>query len=167
VSSRRIPDPLGEARTVRAYHRTTRDNAEAILPGGFEDAEGSWGTRNLYTGVWVTIDRPWDPIIGGLAPGKDPALIVVEIPLKLFVDHEWIEEGKPYREALIPAEELNRYPRWAAWECVECERIEREGACGWRSALLCDGERLSVCPDHCPEEQQWNQLIARREALRD
>jgi hypothetical protein len=27
----------------------------------------------------------------------------------LFAEHEWIEEGKLYREAMIPATELNRY----------------------------------------------------------
>jgi hypothetical protein len=28
----------------------------------------------------------------------------------VFVAHEWVEEGKGYREALVPAAVANRYP---------------------------------------------------------
>jgi hypothetical protein len=29
---------------------------------------------------------------------------------KVFAAHEWVEDLKPYREALVPAEDVNRYP---------------------------------------------------------
>jgi len=43
------------------------------------------------------------------------------------------EEGKGYREALIPAAELNRYAAWAAWECSACGRVAAAGSPGWRT----------------------------------
>jgi len=33
----------------------------------------------------------------------------LEIPDDLFVEYEWVQEDKPYREALIPAAHLNLY----------------------------------------------------------
>lgn len=37
----------------------------------------------------------------------------LEIPEALFTEYEWVEEGKPYREALIPAARLNPHrPRY-------------------------------------------------------
>src|SRR5690242_21211561 len=100
---------------VHAHHRTSAASAEAILRGGFKDAEGTWGTTEPRAGVWVTTERPWDVGITGLPPGVDPTLLVVEIPAGLFDQYEWLEEGKPYREALVPAELLNGYPVLVAW----------------------------------------------------
>ena len=31
-------------------------------------------------------------------------------PRDLFVEYEWVGDGKPYREAMIPAAVPNRYP---------------------------------------------------------
>jgi hypothetical protein len=31
----------------------------------------------------------------------------MKVPVQLFERYEWVEEGKGYREALVPAEELN------------------------------------------------------------
>jgi hypothetical protein len=139
-----------------AYHRTTRAVGDAILREGFRDAEGTYLTANLWRGVWVTIDRPWDPVIAGMPGDDDPALLVVEIPLDLFTRHEWVEDGKSYREALVPADELNRYPVWRAWECVECGAVAREESAGWESEVLGHPfrgtrERVSTCP-RCVEE---------------
>jgi hypothetical protein len=38
------------------------------------------------------------------------SVIVLEAPEDELAAHEWIEAGKPYREFLVPAEQLNRYP---------------------------------------------------------
>ena len=139
------------ARTCHAYHRTSRASAETILSEGFRDAEGTWMTDQLWTGVWVTIDQPWDLVVGG-APAyhNDPELLAIEIPLELFVEYEWVQEGIGYREALIPASELNRYPRWRAWECVECGRVEREHSPGWRTVTHIRPDNTELIIRVCP-----------------
>ena len=93
--------------------------------------------------------KPWDLGIAGPPPGDDPALLVVEgLSPATFERFEWIEEHKGYREALVPAAELNRYPVWRAWECAECEAVAPEQSPGWESELTPwePRERVSVCP---------------------
>jgi hypothetical protein len=34
-------------------------------------------------------------------------VLELEIPDEVFAEHEWVEEDKPYREAMIPAAKLN------------------------------------------------------------
>jgi hypothetical protein len=82
------------------YHRTQQ--ATAIMREGFRDAEDPFGTAEIFAGVWVSAE-PLDENEG--AAGN--ALIQLEIPEALFVRYEWVEEGKTYREALIPASDLN------------------------------------------------------------
>jgi len=86
------------------YHRT--DHSVAIMREGFRDATGYYLTAQEFTGAWVS-DSPLDENEG--ADGD--AVIKVDIPEALFVEHEWVEEGKVYREALIPAAELNKFGR--------------------------------------------------------
>jgi hypothetical protein len=128
-----------------------QESSGPILRDGFEDAEGSYGTRTLHRGVWVTVDQPWDLIVGGM-PSGELALIVVEIPPELFARYEWAEEDKGYREALIPAAELIGYPRWPGWECAECGKVDHEGSPGWRQLQAAIGDGVFfVCPD-CAED---------------
>jgi hypothetical protein len=86
---------------MKCFHRTY--NAEHILSGGFRDATGYYLTGDLHTGVWFS-DVPLDRSEG--ADGD--ILLSLDIPLEVFAAHEWVEEGKPYREALIPADIINR-----------------------------------------------------------
>jgi hypothetical protein len=87
---------------MRAYHRTS--HAAAIMAGGFRDATDYYMTDQLFTGVWFS-DRPLDVNEGA---GGD-TLLMVDLPDDVFAAHEWVEEGKPFRESLIPAEVVNRY----------------------------------------------------------
>jgi hypothetical protein len=89
---------------VKVYHRTP--HGADILHGGFRDATGSYMTDREWTGVWVS-DVPLDIREG--AKGDD--LVEVDLPEEVFAEYEWVEEGRFYREALIPAEVLNRFPR--------------------------------------------------------
>ena len=59
-------------------------------------------TLREHTGVWVS-DRPLDCNEGADGGG----LLTLTVPVDVFEQYEWIEEGKPYREALIPAAVLN------------------------------------------------------------
>ncbi len=94
---------------MKCYHRTSREAANAILRDGFEDATGSYLTEHSYEGVWVS-DVPLDPDEG--ADGD--TLLSLNIEDKVFSDYEWVEsdpqlrEMKGYREALIPAAQLNK-----------------------------------------------------------
>ena len=56
-------------------------------------------------GIFVSAPWPLDANEG--ADGN--VVIELDVPESLFVDHEHVEEGKTYREAMIPARELNRY----------------------------------------------------------
>jgi hypothetical protein len=84
------------------YHRTTAIASEAILKEGFRDGVDyhGWG----IVGVWVS-NYPLDCNEG--AKGDD----LLEVDCKLneaeLADYEVIEEGKPYREWIVPAALLN------------------------------------------------------------
>jgi hypothetical protein len=87
---------------VKVYHRTYA--AEAILREGFIDSSGYYMTRNLYSGAWFS-NEPLD--INEGATGD--SLLCLDIPESTFVDYEWVEEGRSFREALIPADIVNQY----------------------------------------------------------
>ena len=84
------------------YHRTTAAAAEQILRDGFRDGVGTYMATQQYSGVWLS-NVPLD--LGEGAEGD--TLLQVELPEQAIADYEWIEEGKPYREWLIPAQLIN------------------------------------------------------------
>ena len=53
--------------------------------------------------MWVS-DEPLTVNEG--APGD--TLVVLDIPESVVANYEWIEEGRGFREFLVPAEVLNR-----------------------------------------------------------
>ena len=84
------------------YHRTTAASAEEILRDGFRDGTGTYPTMREHTGVWLS-NRPLN-----IAEGAEgDTLLQVELAEDAIADYEWIEEGKPYREWLIPARLIN------------------------------------------------------------
>lgn len=87
---------------MKLFHRTPF--AESILKNGFRDGEGTYMTGVMHCGVWLS-DRPLD--FGQGAKGED--LFLLDIPEDEMSPFEWIEDGKPYREFLVPAEIVNRY----------------------------------------------------------
>jgi hypothetical protein len=85
------------------YHRT--NHSATILKDGFRDGYYLMpGIGELY-GVFVSAGGPLDENEG--ADGD--VVLELDIPDALFVEYEHVEEGKTYREAMIPAGELNRY----------------------------------------------------------
>ncbi len=86
------------------YHRT--DAADEILRDGFRDGEGSYMFDVILRGVWLS-DVPLD--VNGGAIGDH--VLEVELPDALAIEHEVVEDEKPYREFLIPADVLNRQGR--------------------------------------------------------
>jgi hypothetical protein len=84
------------------YHQTTAANAAQILRDGFRDGEGYYHTDRLWRGVWLSNM----PLEGG---AEGDILLKVELPEQIIADYEWITEGQPYREWLIPAELVNAH----------------------------------------------------------
>ena len=87
------------------YHRTTRKTAEAIKKG-FKDGKGTYMTDTEFSGVWLS-DVPLDSNEG--ASGDVLFEVKVNLPAPEMDYYEWVEEGKPYREWLIPAALLNAH----------------------------------------------------------
>jgi hypothetical protein len=87
---------------MKLYHRTRF--SKEILVGGFKDAAGTYGTTENFTGVWFS-NTPLDCNEGAF--GNE--VLVIKIPARIIKPFEWVEEGKPYREFLIPAEIANQY----------------------------------------------------------
>ena len=86
------------------YHRTTDEAATAILSNGFRDATGTYLTVNEYTGVWLS-DQPLDANEGAF--GDVLLCLVLDLSETDLAQYEWVEEGKGYREWLIPAAVVN------------------------------------------------------------
>jgi hypothetical protein len=85
------------------YHRTTAVIANKILRDGFRDGVGSYLTANEHSGVWLS-DVPLDINEGA----EGDTLLRIELPEQAIADYEWIEDGKLYREWLIPARLINK-----------------------------------------------------------
>jgi len=86
------------------YHRTDPQSAENILRDGFRDGTGTYLTMNTYSGVWLS-NVPLDENEG--AVGDILLEVDIDMPKSEIGQYEWIEEGKPYREFLVPAAEIN------------------------------------------------------------
>ena len=87
---------------MRMYHRTF--HSERILAEGFRDATGNYMADRPFTGVWFST-FPLD-----INEGADgDVVLMLKIPAREIKRYEWVEEGKPYREFLIPAELANKY----------------------------------------------------------
>lgn len=87
------------------YHRTF--HADAILRDGFRDGVlPPSGMTIDERGVFVSAPWPLDCNEGA----HGDVVLAIDIPERLFVEYELVEEGKPYRESMIPAEMLNGYP---------------------------------------------------------
>ena len=83
------------------YHKTKAEAAHAILCDGFSDGSGTYLTAEQHSGVWLS-DKP-DVCEG------DGVLLELTFagPDEELSEFEWVEEGKPYREWLIPAAFVN------------------------------------------------------------
>jgi len=96
---------MSQKKGLRFYHRTSA--AKEILAHGFQDREAVYGTigaGRTFSGVWLS-DRPLDAAdcIHG------DTLLAITIPEDVVAEYEWIEEGKHYREWLVPAEIVNSF----------------------------------------------------------
>lgn len=86
------------------YHRAPKDAVNAILEHGFKDGSGHYLTTHTYSGVWLS-NVPLDENEG--ACGDCLLEVLVELSDGEIAKYEWIEDGKPYREFLVPASVVN------------------------------------------------------------
>jgi len=87
------------------FHVTTADNAALILAEGFKDGRGNYMATLVYEGVWLS-HEPLDCNEG--AEGDTVLEVIFDCALDALDGWEWVEENKPYREWLVPAEFINR-----------------------------------------------------------
>lgn len=71
---------------------------------GFRDGTGNYLTTNIHSGVWLS-NVPLDENEGTF--GDILLEVTVEMTESEIAQYEWIEQGKPYREFLVPAAEIN------------------------------------------------------------
>lgn len=90
---------------MKLYHRT--DRGEAIMREGFRDAGSRYGTTTWHEGVWLSDSS----LAVNEGVNGDDLLVVEIVDAPALAEHEWVEEGKPYREWLIPAALVNRCDR--------------------------------------------------------
>ena len=90
------------------YHRTTTSAAQQIVAEGFRDGEGYYMTANLHRGVWLS-DRPLDANEGTL--GETLLRVEMDCTEGDIAKWEWVEEGRGYREWLVPADIVNDLAR--------------------------------------------------------
>ena len=89
------------------YHATRdQESVTAILEHGFKDASDTYLTSTERSGIWLS-DQPLLAGNGGL--NGDEPLLRLEIPESTLSEYEWIEDGKSYREWLVPADIVNSY----------------------------------------------------------
>ncbi len=67
---------------------------------------GRYLTDREWRGVWL-LNVPLDVNEGA----EGDTLLRVVIPVRVIAEFEWIEEGKSYREWLVPAQLLNEHSR--------------------------------------------------------
>lgn len=86
------------------YHRTTAEAAESIKREGFRDATGRYMMTVEVTGVWLS-NMPLDCNEGA----QGDALLRIDLTLDEsdIAEFEVVEEGKGYREWILPAALIN------------------------------------------------------------
>lgn len=96
---------MHDAGRIRLYHQTSAHAWARIKVEGFKDGRGRYlMEEGEFSGVWLS-DRP----LHEPQPHLD-VLLAVDLPLpdSEISEYEVIEEGKPYREFLFPAQLLNQ-----------------------------------------------------------
>lgn len=87
------------------YHRTSAENARAIVESGFQNSIGYLFGNRAWTGVWLT-SRPLDRKEG--AETDTLLKVKVDVSERELGRWEWTGERRCFREWLIPAALINR-----------------------------------------------------------
>jgi hypothetical protein len=90
---------------MKLYHATSLKAAESILKEGFRDGTGTYLTQQAWSGVGLS-DVPLDESVITKC-GETLLEVDIELSELELSEYDWPEEGKPYREFLIPASVVN------------------------------------------------------------
>jgi hypothetical protein len=88
------------------FHVTRKEAADAILTGGFRDGNNNGGIDLDLVGVWLS-NRHLDSQSGAF--GDTVLILTFCVPLRQLRQFEVCEQGKPYREWVIPASFITRF----------------------------------------------------------
>ena len=99
--------------------RGRTDAADDILRDCFRDGESSYMSNVILRGVWLSA-VPLDIHEGACGDH----VLEVELPDALAIEHEIVEEEKPYREFLVSADVLNRQGRTRLLSQEEVDAID-------------------------------------------
>jgi hypothetical protein len=99
---------LVELRRIKVYFITEAQNAVEILAGGFHYCTRTYSSGSVHRGVWVSDQLL--VLLSGIDL-DDVACFEIKVLEEWLIRHECIEQGKGYREFLVPAIELNNFPR--------------------------------------------------------
>jgi hypothetical protein len=81
------------------FHSTTAIAADTIVRDGFRDGAGNYLTTSQHFGVWLS-DIPLDENEG--TKGAILLRLLIDTDEAAMSNYEWIEEGKCFREWLVP-----------------------------------------------------------------
>ena len=99
---------LVDLRRMKVYHITQAENAVNVLAGGFRDSTGMYLSGSVHKGVWVSDQLL--VLLSGIDL-DDMACFEIKVLEEWLIRHESIQKGNGYREFLVPAIELNSFPR--------------------------------------------------------
>jgi hypothetical protein len=94
------------------YYMTDGPGSVTIRAEGFRDSPHHLGNRMednspyVRVGVLVTDESP---DIGDEYAMERPVVLAVDVPEKVFADHEFTDQASGCRESYIPAAVLNQY----------------------------------------------------------
>jgi hypothetical protein len=91
------------------YHCTRSARAQEVLGRGFCGVAGIYMSPKEGHGVWL-LDQPLHaPAFGGPAEADTLLRVVLNLSEEDITAYEWVEEGKPYRQWLLPASLVDAY----------------------------------------------------------
>ena len=102
---------LADLRSIKVYHIAKAENAIEILQNGFRDSRdtnASYTIGSAQSGVWVS-----NRLLVHLShiDLHDMACFQIKTSKEWLFRNECGDKGRAYREFLVPAEELNEFPR--------------------------------------------------------
>lgn len=108
---------------MKLFRRVRSEEADRVLHTGFQNHRGNYLTDSEWEGVWVS-SKPLDCNEG--VPIKATALLEIDLALSEsdIADYEWTEEGKSFREWLVPAALLNTHGKVRLTSDEELDSLE-------------------------------------------